>query len=211
MLKHAAKPRQFVRGYVVFHPTASGKVKDEKGLTFTDSAKKSPQHVELEGRGIIGATPTPRSPRRLLYQRRRQSPRRQPVQSGRRAPRLPLQRPWRLRRPRHSRVISLSQEETRAEQLAPTQLPAPPIQPTARRSSTPARQRSMRSDLCIPVEKVPPRSRSRTTRSSSLVASNAFRRPSAALSGFECTALNTAEIYDPGDPNLHRGRQRQLY
>jgi len=44
---------------VVFHPAASGKVKDKKGLTFTDSAKKSPQHVELEGRGIIGATPTP--------------------------------------------------------------------------------------------------------------------------------------------------------
>ena len=44
---------------VVFHPTAIGKVKNKEGLTFTDSAKKSPQHVELEGRGIIGPTPTP--------------------------------------------------------------------------------------------------------------------------------------------------------
>ena len=43
----------------MFHPTVSGKVKDKKGLTFIDSAKKSPQHVELEGQGIIGATPTP--------------------------------------------------------------------------------------------------------------------------------------------------------
>jgi hypothetical protein len=43
---------------VVFHPTATGKVKNKKGLTFTDSAKKSPQHVELSGQGIVGATPT---------------------------------------------------------------------------------------------------------------------------------------------------------
>ncbi len=44
---------------VVFDPTTAGKVKDKDGLTFTDSAKKSPQHVELEGKGISGPTPTP--------------------------------------------------------------------------------------------------------------------------------------------------------
>jgi hypothetical protein len=43
---------------VVFHPTTTGKVKDKKALTFTDFARKSPQHVELEGQGIIGPTPT---------------------------------------------------------------------------------------------------------------------------------------------------------
>jgi hypothetical protein len=43
---------------VVFHPTTTGKVKDKKALTFTDSARKSPQHVELSGQGIVGGTPT---------------------------------------------------------------------------------------------------------------------------------------------------------
>jgi hypothetical protein len=43
---------------VVFDPIATGKVKNKKGLTFTDSARKSPQHVELSGQGIVGATPT---------------------------------------------------------------------------------------------------------------------------------------------------------
>ena len=43
---------------VVFHPTATGKVKNKKGLTFTDSAKNSPQHIELSGQGIVGPTPT---------------------------------------------------------------------------------------------------------------------------------------------------------
>ena len=43
---------------VVFHPTVTGKITKKKGLTFTDSAKKSPQHVELSGEGIVGATPT---------------------------------------------------------------------------------------------------------------------------------------------------------
>ena len=43
---------------VVFHPATRGKVKDKKGLIFTDSARKSPQHVELSGQGIVGATPT---------------------------------------------------------------------------------------------------------------------------------------------------------
>src|SRR5579862_1125131 len=43
---------------VVFSPTTSGKVTDKKALTFTDSAKKNPQHVELSGQGIVGATPT---------------------------------------------------------------------------------------------------------------------------------------------------------
>ena len=45
---------------VAFKPTATGKVKKKKGLTFTDSAQKSPQHVvELLGQGVAGATPTP--------------------------------------------------------------------------------------------------------------------------------------------------------
>ncbi|MGC2445515.1 Kelch repeat-containing protein [Candidatus Binatus sp.] len=43
---------------VVFHPATRGKVKDKKGLIFTDSARKSPQHVELSGQGVVGATPT---------------------------------------------------------------------------------------------------------------------------------------------------------
>jgi hypothetical protein len=44
---------------VAFQPTSSGKVKQKDGLTFTDSAAKSPQHVELQGQGISGPTPTP--------------------------------------------------------------------------------------------------------------------------------------------------------
>jgi hypothetical protein len=45
---------------VAFKPTATGKVKKKKGLTFTDSAQKSPQHVvQLLGKGVAGATPTP--------------------------------------------------------------------------------------------------------------------------------------------------------
>jgi len=44
---------------VRFHPTTTGKVKDKKALTFTDSAKKSSQYVELLGQGIVGSTPTP--------------------------------------------------------------------------------------------------------------------------------------------------------
>src|SRR5580693_741375 len=45
---------------VAFKPTATGKVKKKKGLTFTDSAQKSPQHVvQLLGQGVPGATPTP--------------------------------------------------------------------------------------------------------------------------------------------------------
>src|ERR1700683_4753962 len=45
---------------VAFKPTATGKVKKKKGLTFTDSAQKSPQHVvQLLGQGVAGATPTP--------------------------------------------------------------------------------------------------------------------------------------------------------
>src|SRR5271156_6732226 len=45
---------------VDFKPSATGKVKKKKGLTFTDSAQKSPQHVvQLLGQGVAGATPTP--------------------------------------------------------------------------------------------------------------------------------------------------------
>jgi len=44
---------------VAFHPTATGKVDNKKALTFTDSAKKRHQHVELSGIGVIGPTPTP--------------------------------------------------------------------------------------------------------------------------------------------------------
>jgi hypothetical protein len=45
---------------VAFKPTATGKVKKKKGLTLTDSAQKSPQHVvQLLGQGVAGATPTP--------------------------------------------------------------------------------------------------------------------------------------------------------
>lgn len=43
---------------VAFQPTTNGKVKEKQGVTFTDSAQKSPQHVELEGKGIVGPTPT---------------------------------------------------------------------------------------------------------------------------------------------------------
>ena len=43
---------------VVFHPTVTGKITKKKALTFTDSARKSPQHLELSGQGIVGATPT---------------------------------------------------------------------------------------------------------------------------------------------------------
>lgn len=44
---------------VVFHPVSAGRADDKKALTFADSAKNSPQHVRLEGRGITGPTPTP--------------------------------------------------------------------------------------------------------------------------------------------------------
>ena len=45
---------------VRFHPTSVGHVKDKKGLTFTDSGKKSPQQVALEGDGIpLTPTATP--------------------------------------------------------------------------------------------------------------------------------------------------------
>jgi 6-phosphogluconolactonase len=45
---------------VAFKPTAAGTVKKKKGLTFTDSAQKSPQHaVELLGKGVAGTSPTP--------------------------------------------------------------------------------------------------------------------------------------------------------
>lgn len=44
---------------VAFAPTHPGKVKDKKGVTFTDSAHKSPQHIALQGKGVIGPTPTP--------------------------------------------------------------------------------------------------------------------------------------------------------
>jgi hypothetical protein len=43
---------------VVFSPTNPGRVDDLKGLTFRDSARNSPQHVELLGNGIVSATPT---------------------------------------------------------------------------------------------------------------------------------------------------------
>src|SRR5271155_4228709 len=45
---------------VAFKPTATGTVKKKKAVTFTDSAQKSPQHaIELEGKGVAGASPTP--------------------------------------------------------------------------------------------------------------------------------------------------------
>ncbi len=44
---------------VAFNPTSTRKVKNKKGLSFTDSAQKSPQHVALQGKGITGPTPTP--------------------------------------------------------------------------------------------------------------------------------------------------------
>ena len=43
---------------VAFQPSAIAKVKRKQGVTFTDTAGKSPQHVALEGKGIAGATPT---------------------------------------------------------------------------------------------------------------------------------------------------------
>jgi hypothetical protein len=52
---------KFCEVEVRFHPTSAGHVKDKKALTFTDSAKDSPQHVALEGDGIPPsptATPT---------------------------------------------------------------------------------------------------------------------------------------------------------
>ena len=42
---------------VAFQPSTTGKVKEKTGVTFTDAAAKSPQHVALEGKGIAGATP----------------------------------------------------------------------------------------------------------------------------------------------------------
>src|SRR5271155_3849681 len=43
---------------VDFEPTKKGKVKAKKGLNFTDSAQKSPQHIELQGDGVIQTRPT---------------------------------------------------------------------------------------------------------------------------------------------------------
>ena len=40
---------------VVFHPLVTGKVNDQNGLTFTDSAQNSPQHIELDGQGTVGS------------------------------------------------------------------------------------------------------------------------------------------------------------
>jgi hypothetical protein len=40
---------------VVFHPLVTGNVNDQNGLTFTDSAQNSPQHIELEGQGTVGS------------------------------------------------------------------------------------------------------------------------------------------------------------
>ncbi len=40
---------------IVFHPLVTGKVSDQKALTFTDSASDSPQHIELEGQGVFGS------------------------------------------------------------------------------------------------------------------------------------------------------------
>ena len=46
---------------VSFKPTAASKkpLKESQGLAFTDSAQKSPQHVQLEGQGEAAPTPTP--------------------------------------------------------------------------------------------------------------------------------------------------------
>ena len=44
---------------VVFDPIGAGEVKNKRGLTFIDSAKKNPQHVELAGDGVVGPTPPP--------------------------------------------------------------------------------------------------------------------------------------------------------
>ena len=40
---------------VVFHPLVTGTVNDQNGLTFTDSAPNSPQHIELAGQGTVGS------------------------------------------------------------------------------------------------------------------------------------------------------------
>jgi hypothetical protein len=40
---------------VVFHPLVTGRVNDQNGLTFTDSAQNSPQHIELDGQGTVGS------------------------------------------------------------------------------------------------------------------------------------------------------------
>jgi hypothetical protein len=40
---------------VVFHPLVTGKVNAQNGLTFTDSAQNSPQHLELDGQGTVGS------------------------------------------------------------------------------------------------------------------------------------------------------------
>ena len=40
---------------VVFHPLVTGKVNAQNGLTFTDSAQNSPQHIELDGQGTVGS------------------------------------------------------------------------------------------------------------------------------------------------------------
>ena len=52
-------PRHRCQVGVEFHPISTGRIKDQAGLTFTDSAIKSPQKVELEGEGVAGPTPTP--------------------------------------------------------------------------------------------------------------------------------------------------------
>ena len=44
---------------VVFDLIGAGEVKNKRGLTFIDSAKKNPQHVELAGDGVVDPTPTP--------------------------------------------------------------------------------------------------------------------------------------------------------
>jgi hypothetical protein len=43
---------------VEFRPMGTSRAKDKKGLTFTDTAKNSPQHVELAGVGIPAPTAT---------------------------------------------------------------------------------------------------------------------------------------------------------
>jgi secreted trypsin-like serine protease len=40
---------------IVFHPLVTGKVNDQNGLTFTDSAQNSPQYIELDGQGTVGS------------------------------------------------------------------------------------------------------------------------------------------------------------
>ena len=58
MLRVASSHGRDMSSRCRFSPTANGKVTNKKGLTLTDSARKSPQHVELSGQGIVGATPT---------------------------------------------------------------------------------------------------------------------------------------------------------